>query len=90
VSYPFSKVLDLPLIGLRANNIPSISIGKYATPIPRRKRAYVLFTEPVDTAHLNGSNNIADIENIRDHVREAINAGIEILKQRRARDEQRS
>jgi hypothetical protein len=30
-----------------------------ATPIPRRKPAYVSFTKPVDTMHVNGSTNVA-------------------------------
>jgi 1-acyl-sn-glycerol-3-phosphate acyltransferase len=70
--------------------IPPLLRGIGLSPLPRPERFYFHFGEPVETAHLHGkADDAAAVFEVREQVREAVEAGIELLLAKQAGDPQR-
>jgi 1-acyl-sn-glycerol-3-phosphate acyltransferase len=70
--------------------LPPIARGIGATLLPRPERLYFWFGQPVDTRQYRGDGeDDAAARAVRDEVRAAVQAGIEILLAERERDRQR-
>jgi 1-acyl-sn-glycerol-3-phosphate acyltransferase len=70
--------------------LPPIARGIGATLLPRPERLYFWFGQPVDTSQYRGDGeDDAAARAVRDEVRTAVQAGIEVLLAERERDRQR-
>jgi 1-acyl-sn-glycerol-3-phosphate acyltransferase len=70
--------------------LPPIARGIGVSPLPRPERLYFWFGQPVDTGRYRGAGeNDAAARAVRDEVRAAVQAGIQLLLAERERDPQR-
>jgi 1-acyl-sn-glycerol-3-phosphate acyltransferase len=82
----------LPAVRLlpRAAELPPLVRGLGPTAIPRPQRFYFHFAPPIETTRLRGRERDAmAVFGVREEVREALEAGLELLLAKRRRDPRR-
>jgi 1-acyl-sn-glycerol-3-phosphate acyltransferase len=78
----YEKVMGFPT--------PPVVRGVGLTPIPRPERLYFWLGEPIDTTRFAGQDIDAAARAVRDEVKQAVQAGIELLRDERDHDPDRA